>query len=141
MRHTIEAMRKWASLLIGENNRLGEILNDYADEWAAEVEQLKAELGNIVNVIEAHDIDTLDCDNAGEKYCDCLYKAINKARKLIKNEEPIRDATEEETAEWYALIDNAKPGDTLVIPGRLLNIAIPYRINCGGEIRWVTKKE
>ncbi len=43
--------------------------------YPPEVERLIEAAKNIEVIIEAHAIDTFDCDRSGETYCDCLARA------------------------------------------------------------------
>lgn len=49
-----------------------------------ERERLRAAIENLCGIIEAHEIDTLDCDRRGEIHCDCLERAMEKARAALK---------------------------------------------------------
>ena len=48
-----------------------------------EIEKLKLLLLNLIDIINAHEIETLDCDRSGDKYCDCLQKQIILTKKLL----------------------------------------------------------
>jgi len=38
-----------------------------------------------LSTLDAHDIESLDCDRRGEKYCDCLSKSIDKLRSALSH--------------------------------------------------------
>ena len=47
------------------------------DKWRQAVE-------NLVDTLRSHDAISYDCDRSGEKYCNCLDKAIQHAEILLK---------------------------------------------------------
>ena len=49
----------------------------------ASADVLAAEVRGLLAVIDAHDIDTLDCDRTDNKYCDCLRRQLDKARHAL----------------------------------------------------------
>lgn len=52
----------------------------YADKNA-----LRDVLKNLVDVVEAHNLESLDCDNRGDYFCDCLSDAVKKAKEVLDN--------------------------------------------------------
>ena len=44
-------------------------------------ERFKA-LHDLLLVLDAHEVETLDCDRRGNKYCDCLEKVLKPAKAL-----------------------------------------------------------
>lgn len=49
-----------------------------------ELEQTQKTLKQLMDIVEAHEIESLDCDNRGEYYCDCLFDAIQQAKKALE---------------------------------------------------------
>lgn len=49
----------------------------------AHAERLAEALKDITETLEAHEVDTLDCDRAGNKFCTCLERRISKADKAL----------------------------------------------------------
>lgn len=39
-------------------------------------------LNDLLLVLDAHEVETLDCDRRGNKYCDCLEKVPKRAEAL-----------------------------------------------------------
>jgi hypothetical protein len=50
-----------------------------AEDVAPLIEAIK----QLFEVLDAHDIDTLDCDRAGVVHCDCLEKVRKKITTLL----------------------------------------------------------
>ncbi len=44
-----------------------------------------AVLKQLVEVIDAHEIESLSCDRDGNEYCDCLRRTANEAKRLLPN--------------------------------------------------------
>ena len=75
----IAALEDHVLRLLAENVRL-------TNEAATERERcgvLEREVRGLLAVIDAHDIDTLDCDRTDNKYCDCLRRQIDKVRHAL----------------------------------------------------------
>jgi len=49
----------------------------------AHAERLAEALKDIAETLEAHEVDTLDCDRAGNKFCTCLERRISKADQAL----------------------------------------------------------
>ena len=45
----------------------------------------RTKLKQIVEVIEAHEIESLSCDRDGNEYCDCLRRSAKDANLLLAN--------------------------------------------------------
>ena len=56
---------------------------DFVQENHDKLCALAAALKHIVDVIEAHDIESLSCDRDGNEYCDCLRNAATEAKRLF----------------------------------------------------------
>jgi uncharacterized coiled-coil DUF342 family protein len=54
-----------------------------ANRERSRAEVLAAEVRGLLSVIDAHEIDTLDCDRTENKYCDCLQRQIDKVRTAL----------------------------------------------------------
>lgn len=54
----------------------------YTEAQAKQIEQLRRYGIEIIGVLDAHEIDTFDCDGTDEKYCDCLERAIKKFKAV-----------------------------------------------------------
>ena len=50
------------------------------DPHAAQQQETARLLEHLCATVEAHEIESLDCDRRGEEYCNCLRKAVAKAR-------------------------------------------------------------
>jgi hypothetical protein len=46
---------------------------------------LAAAVRELLAVLDAHEIDTLDCDRAGVVHCDCLERARVKVESMMPN--------------------------------------------------------
>jgi hypothetical protein len=44
---------------------------------------LRTALEHLVGVIEAHDLESLDCDDRGDYFCDCLSLAVKQAKEAL----------------------------------------------------------
>jgi len=55
------------------------------DEAYNEVVKLRTALANLVDTINAHEIESLQCDGKDEEYCDCLRKSAKKAGLILPN--------------------------------------------------------
>lgn len=53
------------------------------DKLHAHAERLAEALDDITGTLEVHEVDTLDCDRAGKKFCTCLERRISKADKAL----------------------------------------------------------
>ena len=62
------------------------VKDDRIAALTAERDRLRDALSGIVATIESHDFDPLDCDNSGEVHCNCLDRAMDKARAALKGE-------------------------------------------------------
>ena len=66
-----------------------EMLGVDAEECAANANLIGAsaklyfKLAAIIEIVEAHDIESLSCDNDGERYCECLREAVAAAGRLL----------------------------------------------------------
>lgn len=75
--------------------RIGEAIDDAVRELLATGDTVQANhdkltlvaaaLKHLVEVIEAHEIESLSCDRDGNKYCDCLRNAATGAKRLLPN--------------------------------------------------------
>lgn len=65
---------------------------DFVQENRDKLCALAAALKHLVEVIEAHEIESLSCDRDGNEYCDCLQNAATEAKRLLPNldDEPRR---------------------------------------------------
>jgi hypothetical protein len=45
--------------------------------------ELSNAVRELLSVIDAHDMDTLDCDRSGRRCCDCLERARKKVEALL----------------------------------------------------------
>ncbi len=101
---------------------------DFVQENHDKLCTLAAALKHLVEVIEAHEIESLSCDRDGSEYCDCLRNAATEAKRLLPNQvrggyttqyesteqiiaAAIREATEQEFATINA--ERAESRDTL----------------------------
>lgn len=50
----------------------------------SQVTSLRTALEHLVGVIEAHELESLDCDDRGDYYCNCLSDAVKKAKEALK---------------------------------------------------------
>jgi chromosome segregation ATPase len=76
---TIESLRQ-------QLDAARQALNDTDMELAkamSRAEVLAAEVRGLLAVIDAHDMDTMDCDRTGDKYCDCLRRQMDKIRTAL----------------------------------------------------------
>lgn len=53
--------------------------------------QLTQSIRELLEVIDAHDIDTLDCDRSGRRCCDCLERARKKVELCMPNIKKIQE--------------------------------------------------
>lgn len=44
---------------------------------------IEQQLRDIIGIIEAHEIDSIDCDRAGDRHCNCLSSTVNRAKKIL----------------------------------------------------------
>lgn len=51
---------------------------------AADLERRAACAEDVIAVIKSHEIECLDCDRRGVKYCDCLEKVLAKYEAVCK---------------------------------------------------------
>jgi hypothetical protein len=66
--------------------------NSEAAPWVVEeVKRIESFLERLIEAgeliketINSHEIETLDCDRRGEKYCDCLEKSLDSWDKVVK---------------------------------------------------------
>ena len=58
---------------------------DFVQENHDKLCALAAALKHLVEVIEAHEIESLSCDRDGNEYCDCLRNAATEAKRLLPN--------------------------------------------------------
>lgn len=49
-------------------------------------DELRGVLREGLGIIDAHVMDSLSCDNDGERYCGCLEKWVEKARRILGEE-------------------------------------------------------
>jgi len=84
LRQQLDAARKEADFLRGfaNNPDLQALRNDLARE-RSRADVLAAEVRGLLAVIDAHEIDTLDCDRTDNKYCDCLQRQMDKIRAAL----------------------------------------------------------
>lgn len=43
---------------------------------------------SLIDTLNAHEVDSLDCDRSGVTHCDCLTKAIDRLAAAIKESKP-----------------------------------------------------
>lgn len=60
---------------------------DFVQENHDKLCALSAALKHLVEVIEAHEIESLSCDRDGNEYCDCLRNAATEAKRILPNAE------------------------------------------------------
>jgi hypothetical protein len=58
------------------------------DESHARELALREALHWTVEILDAHEVETLDCDRRGEKYCTCLERQLAKARAALNSPPP-----------------------------------------------------
>lgn len=51
---------------------------------ADDMRKLEIATRHLIEVIEAHEVQTLDCDRSGRTYCDCLERAVKKAKSAAE---------------------------------------------------------
>jgi hypothetical protein len=56
---------------------------DVAKRLLPQFERLEGDSRNLLAVLEAHDVESLDCDRRGEKYCSCLSQAIERVADTL----------------------------------------------------------
>jgi len=61
-------------------------MSDTPGPWA-EIERLRDALTLLIGTIEAHEIDSLQCDRSEERYCNCLRAALARAKALLHAED------------------------------------------------------
>jgi len=54
-----------------------------APEMLAEIERLRDALALLIGTIEAHEIESLQCDRTEERYCNCLRESVARAKALL----------------------------------------------------------
>jgi len=60
-------------------------IGDRMDWLMARIERLKAELDGLVRIIDAHELESLQCDGIPEEaWCDCLQKQVKRAKAVLE---------------------------------------------------------
>lgn len=67
------------SIQIGVNEKMRDRIDTLRETNAGLVKQA----GDLLIILEAHEVDTLDCDRRGEKYCDCLSNHIRRLKAAL----------------------------------------------------------
>mgnify|MGYP006435912399 CR=1 FL=1 len=88
---------KWAGEMLLTSN-LEEItweLNRLKNALESQIEETKAhdnspnmlftELMSLYQVLESHDVESLDCDRCGDTYCDCVSYARKRVREILSD--------------------------------------------------------
>lgn len=59
------------------------LLRRMVQDAAEQLVELKKETGLLIETIEVHDIESLQCDGKEAEYCDCLTKQAAKTKLLL----------------------------------------------------------
>lgn len=57
----------------------------YLITMRSKITSLQITLKNLIDVIEAHEIESMSCDRDGQNYCDCLQDEVKKAKLVLDN--------------------------------------------------------
>lgn len=55
------------------------------DEAYNEVVKLRTALEDLIGTIDAHEIESCQCDGKEEEHCDCLRRSVKRAAMLLPN--------------------------------------------------------
>ena len=84
---SVEKIKKLIYGTIDDEDMWSDLLPSYqmiCVKWLVdELEKTQDTLKQLVGVIDAHEIESLDCDNRGDYYCDCLTKEVKKIKESL----------------------------------------------------------
>lgn len=57
----------------------------YLITMQSRITSLQTALKSLIDVIDAHEIESLSCDRDGQIFCDCLQDEVKKAKLVLDN--------------------------------------------------------